>query len=85
MLLSGIIKPAAKDSHLQSVTITQAAYIHFRRKPAEDERILINVLYVNKHEFCASSWRSTKVMHSQPIIKVNSNVFDLYFLIWSLS
>ena len=24
-------------------------------------RILINILYVNKQEFCASSWRSTKV------------------------
>jgi len=24
--------------------------------------ILINVLYVNKQEFCASSWRSTKVL-----------------------
>ena len=24
--------------------------------------IYINVLYVNKQEFCASSWRSTKVM-----------------------
>jgi hypothetical protein len=35
-----------------------------RRRPPEDEqgnarnmsRILINVLYVNKQEFCASSW-----------------------------
>jgi hypothetical protein len=25
-------------------------------------RILINVLYVNKQEFCASGWRSTKVI-----------------------
>jgi len=42
------------------VTIPEAAYIHFRRRPPEDERILINVLYVNKQEFCASSWRLTK-------------------------
>ena len=26
------------------------------------QRILINALYVNKWEFCASSWRSTKVI-----------------------
>ena len=26
-------------------------------------KILINVLYVNKLEFCASSWRSTKVIY----------------------
>ena len=54
----------AQDSHLQRVTITEAAYIQLRRRPPEDEqgnarnmyRILINVLYVNKQEFCASSW-----------------------------
>jgi hypothetical protein len=46
----------AQDSHLQRVTIPQAAYIQIRRRPPEDEkgnvrnmqRILINVLYVNK-------------------------------------
>jgi len=46
----------AQDSHLQRVTIPEAAYIHLRRRPPEDEqgnarnmqRILINVLYVNK-------------------------------------
>jgi hypothetical protein len=53
------------------VTIPEVAYtyIQLRRRPPEDEqgnarnmyRILINVLYVNKYEFCASSWRSTKV------------------------
>jgi hypothetical protein len=51
------------------VTIPQATYIQLRRIPPEDEqgnarnmlRILINVLYVNKQEFCASSWKSTKV------------------------
>jgi len=32
--------------------------VHRLRK----KRILINVLYVNKQEFCASSWRSTKVI-----------------------
>jgi hypothetical protein len=62
---SGIIKPAgskspfltgAQDSHLQRVTIPEAAYIQLRRRPPEDEhgnarnmkRILINALYVNK-------------------------------------
>jgi hypothetical protein len=46
----------AQDSHLQTVTIPEAAYIELRRRPPEDEqgnarnmyRILINVLYVNK-------------------------------------
>ena len=46
----------AQDSHLQRVTIPEAAYIQLRRRPPEDEqgnarnmqRILINVLYVNK-------------------------------------
>jgi hypothetical protein len=46
----------AQDSHLQTVTIPEAAYIQLRRRPPEDEqgnarnmqRILINVLYVNK-------------------------------------
>jgi hypothetical protein len=41
-----------------------------RRRPPEDEQgnarnmysILISVLYVNKQEFCASSWRSTKIV-----------------------
>jgi hypothetical protein len=52
-----------------------------RRRPPEDEqgntrnmqRSLINVLYVNKQEFCASSWRSNQgytMMHGQPIIKM---------------
>ena len=51
------------------MTIPEAAYIQLRRRPPEDEqgnarnmsRSLINVLYVNKQEFCTSSWRSTKV------------------------
>jgi hypothetical protein len=46
----------AQDSHLQRVTIPEAAYIQLRRRPPEDEqgtarnmqRILVNVLYVNK-------------------------------------
>ena len=45
----------AQDSHLQRVTIPEAAYIQLRRRPPEYEqgnarkmkRILINVLYVN--------------------------------------
>jgi len=52
-----------------------------RRRPPEDKqgnarnmsRCLINVLYVNKQEFCASSWRSNQgytMMHGQPIIKI---------------
>jgi hypothetical protein len=35
------------------------------------QRILINVLYLNKQELCASSWRSNQgytMMHGQPII-----------------
>jgi len=52
------------------VTIPEAAYIRLRRRPPEDEqgnarnmyRILINVLYVNKYKFCASSWRSNNVI-----------------------
>ena len=54
------------------VTIPEAAYIQLRRRPPEDEkgnarnmqRILINVLHVNKQEFGASSQRSTKAIHS---------------------
>jgi hypothetical protein len=54
----------AQDSHLQTVTIPEAAYIQLRCRPPEDEqgyarktyRILINVLYVNKQDVCASSW-----------------------------
>ena len=46
----------AQDSHLQRVTIPEAAYIQIQRRPPEDEqgnarnmyRILINVLYINK-------------------------------------
>ena len=61
--------PLQVTCHLQRVTIPEAAYIQLRRRPPEDEqgnarnmyRILINVLYVNKQEFCTSSWRSTKV------------------------
>jgi hypothetical protein len=48
----------------------KSACIQLRRRPHEDEqgnarnmqRILINVLYINKQEFCASSWKSTKVI-----------------------
>jgi hypothetical protein len=55
----------AQDSHLQKVTISEAAYIKLRRRPPENEqgnarnmyRILINVLYANKQKFCASSWK----------------------------
>jgi hypothetical protein len=53
---SGILLTGAQDSHLHRVTIPEAAYIQLRRRPPEDEqgnarnmqRILINVLYVNK-------------------------------------
>ena len=45
-----------EDSHLQTVRISEVACIQLRRRPPEDEqgnarnmqRILINVLYVNK-------------------------------------
>jgi len=48
--------PGAQDSHLQRVTIPEAAYKQLWRRPPEDEqgnaqnmeRILINVLYKNK-------------------------------------
>jgi hypothetical protein len=44
-----------RDSHLQTVTMPEAAYIQLRRRPSEDEqgnarnmyRILINVLYIH--------------------------------------
>jgi hypothetical protein len=47
---------SAQDSHLQRVTIPEAAYIQLRRRPPEEEQgnaqnmqsILINVLYVNE-------------------------------------
>jgi hypothetical protein len=50
------------------VTIPEAAYTQLRRRPPEDEqgnawnmcRSLINELYVNKQEFCPSSWRSNQ-------------------------
>ena len=82
MHLLGKNLTGAQDSHLQRVTIPEAVYIQLRRRPPEDEqgnapnmqRILINVLYVNKQEFCASSWRSNQgytMMHVQPIIKIN--------------
>jgi len=46
------------------VTKPETAYIQLRSGPPEDEqgnarnmyRILINVLYVNKQEVCASNW-----------------------------
>jgi len=70
-----------QDSHLQRVTIPKAAYIQLRRGPPEVEQdvlktrrgFLINVLYVNKQEVCASSWRSNQnytTMHGQPVIKI---------------
>ena len=47
---------SAQDSHLHRVTIPEAAYTQLRSRPPENEqgnarnmeRILINVLYVNK-------------------------------------
>jgi hypothetical protein len=61
----------AQDSHLQRVTMPEASYIQLRRRPPEDEqgnarkmyRILINVLYINKQVFCASSWRSKRLWY----------------------
>jgi hypothetical protein len=52
------------------VTIPKAVYTQLRRRSPEDEQsnvrnkysILINILYINKYEFCASSWKSTKVV-----------------------
>ena len=46
----------AQDSRLQRVTIPETTYIQLRRRPPEDDqrnarnmqRILMNVLYVNK-------------------------------------
>jgi len=46
----------AQDSHLQTVTIPESAYIQLRRRPPKDEqsnarnmyRILLYLLYVNK-------------------------------------
>jgi len=66
---------------MQRVPIPEATHIQLRRRPPEYEqgnarnmyRSLINVLYVNKQELCASSWRSNQgytMMHDQPIIKI---------------
>ena len=57
------------------MTIPEAAYIQLRHRPPENEqgnaqnmyRILINVLYINEWEFCASSWKSTKVIQIKTI------------------
>jgi hypothetical protein len=54
--VNGSERTVAQDSHLQRVTIPEAAYIQLRLRPPDDEqgnarnmwRILINVLYVNK-------------------------------------
>jgi hypothetical protein len=53
------------------------------------QRSLINILYVNKQEFSASSWRSnqgyTKI-HGQPIIKIDGfycvSVLDEVLFVW---
>jgi hypothetical protein len=57
--------------------------IQLRRRPPEDEQgnvlnmqsILINVLHVNKQEFCASSWRSTKVILRCTVNQSSSLIF----------
>jgi len=79
----------AQDSHLQTVMIPEAEYIQLRRRPSEDEqdndrnmwRILIKILYINKKEFCASSWKLTKVILrctvSQSSRSANHQVFRL--------
>jgi len=44
---------------------------------------LINVLYVNKQEFSASSRRSNQgytKMHGQPTIKINSDVSVCFWI-----
>ena len=46
------------------------------------QRSLINILYVNKQEFSASSWRSNQgytKMHSQPTIKIMCILLVLLF------
>ena len=56
--------------------------VHRLRK----KRSLINVLYVNKQEFCSSSCRSNQgytTMHGKPIIKNNYWVV-LYYIICTL-
>ena len=42
-------------------------------------KVLMNVLYVYKQEFCASSWTSNQgysKMHVQPTIKFQTNVVE---------
>jgi hypothetical protein len=73
----------AQDSHLQTVTITEAAYIQLRRRPPDDEqgnarnmyRILINVLYVNKRN---SGSRSRKQRLTAVGIRCADHVTSLY-------
>ena len=70
----------AQDSHLQTVMIPEAEYIQLRRRPSEDEqdndrnmwRILIKILYINKKEFCASSWKTTKVVRQLSLVFRNT-------------
>jgi hypothetical protein len=53
-------------------------YIQLRRRPPEDgqcnvrnmQRISINVLYINKQEFCASGWKLTKVKETLLFFKI---------------
>ena len=74
------------------MTIPEAAHIQLRRGPPEDEqgnarnmqRSLINVLYVKKQEFGASSWRSNQgytKMHGQPTIKYYRMLKKKYLII----
>ena len=47
-------------------------------------RSLINVLYVNKQEFSASSWRSNQgytKMHGQPTIKKKITTMFIYIVL----
>jgi len=39
--LSAGDKTGAQDSHLQRVTILEAAYIQLRRRPPEDEQVML--------------------------------------------
>jgi hypothetical protein len=71
-----------------------AAHIQLRRRPPADGqsnvrnfyRILIYVLYVNKQEFCASSWRSTKVKENSFRFQSDTTIHVLVlFLQWHVS
>ena len=69
-LRKNFLNRCTRQSPAESDDTRGCIHIQLRSRPPEDEqsnsrniqRISINMLYVNKREFCASSWRSNKVI-----------------------